>query len=298
MQLSGRVIEEQKNYLIVDTPEGTVRSTIKGILKKNKTRVFTGDLVDLEIINRDPLEGVISAIHERSSLLKRPAVANLSQVFFIFTVKSPPLDLESLDRFLFSARVYGLEAIIVFNKIDLLNCDDSKELEKIREIYRKIGYRTVCTSAVTNTGIEELISLCKDKISAFSGLSGAGKSTLLSKIILDKSFRIGEVSGSNGRGTHTTTHVSLHPLKEGGYVADTPGISFVNVPTVPEEEVTGYFPELECRIGQCRYNNCIHGGEPGCIVDQLIAENEIAGFRRDHYLKIYNEMKAIRKRYK
>lgn len=298
MPISGRVIEEQKNYLIVDTPEGPVRSTIKGILKKNKTRVFTGDFVDLEIINRDPLEGVIFAIHERSSLLKRPAVANLSQVFFIFTVKSPSLDLESLDRFLFSARVYGLEAIVVFNKIDLLNCDDLKELEKIREIYQKTGYKTVCTSAVTNTGIEELISLCKDRISAFSGLSGAGKSTLLSKIIPDKNFRIGEVSGSKGRGTHTTTHVSLHPLKEGGYVADTPGISFVNVPPVPEEEVTNYFPELECRVGQCRYNNCIHGGEPGCIVDQLIAQNEIAGFRRDHYLKIFNEMKAIRKRYK
>lgn len=298
MSISGRVTEEQKNYLIVDTSEGLVRSTIKGTLKKEKTRVYTGDFVDLEIINKEPLTGIITRVHERSSLLRRPAVANLSQVFFIFTLKAPPLDLKSLDRFLFSAQVYKLKAHIVFNKIDLLNSDEQRQLESFSSIYRKIGYTTLWTSAVTGEGLAELVEHCKNHISAFSGLSGAGKSSLLSKFIPEKSFRTADVSGSTGRGTHTTTNVSLFPLKEGGYVADTPGLSLVNIPAVPEEEVINYFPELECRIGQCRYNNCIHGGEPGCVVDKLIKENEIADFRKEHYLEIYREMKEIRKRYR
>ncbi len=298
MPVSGRIIEEQKSFFIVSTEFGNVRCTIRGALKKNKTKLCAGDLVELDLINETPPEGVITTLCNRISLLKRPAVANLSQVFIITTIKTPPLDLESLDRFLFSAKVYNLEPVIVFNKIDLLEAQDLIYLKEIEDVYKKIGYHIIETSASTGLGVNNILQLCADKISAFAGLSGVGKSSLLSLLFPDKTIKIGEVSGANGRGTHTTTNVSLYPLKQGGYIADTPGLSFVDIPTIPETEVIHHFPELACRIGECRFNDCIHDGEPGCAIQSLLEQNQIAPSRHRNYLKIYKQMKDQRRQYR
>ena len=298
MRLSGRVIEEQKNYFIVDTQDGPVRARVKGTLKKNRQRVCSGDFVDIDITNKDSLDGLIFSIHKRTSFIKRPALANLTQLFFINTFKAPNLDLEALDRFLFSAEVYHITPFIVFNKIDLLDSEQSEHLQTIISAYEKTGYHVLLTSAFTGAGVEKLHDLCKNQVSSFTGLSGVGKSTLLSKIFPEMEFRIGNVSGTTGRGTHTTTTVTLIPLHDGGYIADTPGLSFVDIPVVPEDEVINYFPELECRIGQCRFNNCIHDGEPGCIIQELSKQNEIAASRLNHYHKIHQEMVEVRKQYR
>lgn len=297
MPVSGRIIEEQKSFFIVNTECGNVRCTIRGALKNAKTKLCAGDLVELDLTNKTPAEGVITTLHSRISLLKRPSVANLSQVFIVTTTKAPPLDLESLDRFLFSAQVYNLEPVIVFNKIDLLENQDLNHLKEIEDIYSRIGYQIIETSASTGLGVNNILQLCADKISAFAGLSGVGKSSLLSLLFPDKTFRIGDVSGTNGRGTHTTTNVSLFPLIQGGFVADTPGLSFVDIPSVPETEVIHYFPELASRIGECRFNDCIHDGEPGCAIQSLLEQNQIAPSRHRNYLKFYKQMKEQRRQY-
>jgi ribosome biogenesis GTPase len=296
--ISGRVIEEQKNYFLVDTSQGVFRSGIKGTLKKTKTRVCVGDLVEITITSDNPPEGLITNIEKRSSFIHRPALANLTQILFITTFKSPNLDLEALDRMLFTSEVYGIKPVIVFNKIDLLDSTESDTTDTIIDIYKKCGYSVFKTSVQVNYGIDELGAICKNEISAFSGLSGVGKSSLLSKLFPDKSFKIGEVSGNTGRGTHTTTNIILHPYTADSYIADTPGISFVNIPSVQEEEVVTCFPEIAAYTGKCRFNNCIHNGEPGCLVQEQIELKEIATFRQEHYLKIYNEMKTIRKQYR
>ena len=298
MSIPGRVIEEQKNYFLVDTTSGLVRTGIKGSLWKIKTRVCVGDLVQLSITNEDPLEGLITTVEKRSSFIPRPALANITQILFITTYRAPNLDLEALDRMLFTAEVYTIKPTIVFNKTDLLDAEECKSLEKIRLIYENCGYDTLKTSAEKGEGIDLLASKCESGMNAFSGLSGVGKSTLLSKIFPDKIFKIGDVSGAKGRGTHTTTNIALHPHRAGSYIADTPGISFVDIPTVSEEQVATDFPEISACIGQCRFNNCIHDGEPGCFVQEQIEAGKIAISRSKHYLKIFNEMKSIRKQYR
>lgn len=296
--LSGRVIEEQKNYFLVDLPQERIRAGIRGLLKKNKTRICSGDMVDVEFINLEPPEGIITGLHERKNFLPRPALANIDYVFFIHTIKEPPLDLEALDRFLFSAEVYTFKPFIVFNKIDLHTENDMLKIDEVTTIYKKIGYQIIHTSAFTGDGIENLVALCKNHISAFTGLSGAGKSTLLSKIFPDTDFKIGNISDHTQRGTHTTTNITLHHLKPDGYIADTPGLSFINIPEIPEETVVNYFPELYSKIGQCRFNNCTHNGEPGCIIDKLLQKNELSFSRILNYRKIYKEMVKRRKTFK
>jgi ribosome biogenesis GTPase len=298
MPISGRIIEEQKNYFIIDTAQGPVRAATSGLLKKDRTRVCVGDMVDCERTNEDTGEGIILKIHERTSFLNRPPLANLSQVILVCTVKEPPLDLEATDRFLVCASAYGLTPVLVFNKNDRLIDSEQLSLQQIIATYERCGYTTLVTSALTGSGLQPLVEICAGKVSAFAGLSGVGKSALLSNIFPDREFTIGEVSGPTGRGTHTTTCVTLLPLKNGGYIADTPGLSFIDLPLVPEEDIAGYFPELDRQIGKCKFNNCIHENEPGCRVHELVETGEIAGWRVEHYLKIYKEMKERRKQYR
>lgn len=298
MITSGRIIEEQKNYFIIDTAQGPVRAATSGLLKKYRKRVCVGDMVDCERTNEDTGEGIILKIHERTSFLNRPPLANLSQVILVCTVKEPPLDLEATDRFLVCASAYGLTPVLVFNKNDRLVDSEQLSLRQIIATYERCGYTTLVTSALTGSGLQPLVEICAGKVSAFAGLSGVGKSALLSNVFPDHEFSIGEVSGPTGRGTHTTTCVTLLPLKNGGYIADTPGLSFIDLPLVPEEDIAGYFPELDRQIGRCKFNNCIHENEPGCRVHELVEVGEIAGWRVEHYLKIYKEMKERRKEYK
>lgn len=305
--LTGTVVEEQKNYYIVSIRQceqsgqpvqsGRLRCTVKGtLLNKKKLRISAGDSVRVQVINQDSAEGVICEIKERASFLPRPPLANLSQVVFINCFKQPNLDTEAVDRFLFSSEAYGISAVIVFNKMDLLSDAETAELAAVERYYKDVGYKILHTSVPERQGISELVDICRNKTSAFTGLSGVGKSSLLSLIFPDSEFRTSDVSGAHGRGTHTTTHIKLLTLDENSFIADTPGFAFVDVPAVDEDSVAEYFPEIRNVIGQCRFNNCIHDAEPGCKVAESVDSGEIAAWRREHYLKIYREMVSKRKK--
>jgi ribosome biogenesis GTPase / thiamine phosphate phosphatase len=298
MVVTGRIIEEQKNFYIANTPGGDVRVVTRGVLKLKKTRICTGDFVDIELTNADTSEGIVTNLHERSTFLKRPPLANISQVLLVTTFKEPRLDLEALDRFLVCIAAYGIVPVLVVNKTDLHSSTEEEFASTVIDAYKKAGYKTLVSSAETGIGLDELTGICTNQLSAFAGLSGVGKTTLLSKLFPDRDLRIGEVSVRDGRGTHTTTSVILLPLPGGGFIADTPGLSFVDLPLVPEEDVATYFPEISAMIGRCRFNNCIHENEPGCNVLEAVENGEIADWRYEHYLKIFMEMRERRRGYR
>ncbi|GBU20941.1 GTPase RsgA [Fibrobacteres bacterium R8-0-B4] len=293
------MVEEQKNYYIVSTVQHRqLRCTVKGtLLNRKKIRISAGDIVEVRVINEDCPEGVICEVAERKSFLPRPPLANLSQVIFINCFRQPELDTEAVDRFLFSSAVYGIDAVIVFNKMDLLDAADRAELAAVERFYGGIGYKILHTSVPLKSGVSELVDVCRGKTSAFTGLSGVGKSSLLSLIFPESEFKTSVVSGARGRGTHTTTHTKLLALNENSFIADTPGFAFVDVPAVDEDSVAEYFPEIKAAIPQCRFSNCVHDAELGCKVAELVESGEIAPWRREHYLKIYREMVKRRKRY-
>jgi ribosome biogenesis GTPase len=298
MTLCGRIIEEQKNYFVVDTESGSMTATTSGSLKKSKKKACTGDMVDVKKIDTSPLRGVITRIHARSSFIKRPALANCSHLLCLATFREPQLNLEALDRLLFTAHVFDLIPCIVFNKIDLLSRKENSELDRITDTYRSAGYHVKTISCRAGEGIDAIISYCTGKTCICAGLSGVGKSTLLSLIFPDIDFRIGKLSDDANRGIHTTTHISLLSLTGGGYIADTPGLAFIDLPAIPEDEVILNFPEIASCIGSCRFNNCIHDTEPGCMVSEKVAEGSIAKWRHEHYLKIYTEMRERAKQYR
>jgi ribosome biogenesis GTPase len=189
-----------------------------------------------------------------------------------------------LDRFLVIAEKQKIPALIVANKIDLV--DDPKE---IFGLYETIGYRVLYTSTKTGAGIEELKSILTgtaSPVSAFAGPSGAGKSSLLNAMQPGLGLAVNEVSRAVNKGKHTTVTRQLFPLEGGGYVADTPGWKSLALWDTEPEEIDAYFPELRELVQHCQFSDCTHIHEPGCAVRRALDEGKIHPERYDSYLRL------------
>ncbi len=257
---------------------GEVYNTI--LLKKlKKEGLYAGDYVEGRI------EGehfVIEKIAKRKNLLKRPPVANVDNALIIMAIKNPDFDNYLLDNFLAVYAYFGIEPIVIFNKIDLL--EDRSELEKWITIYQNAGYKIDAVSALEKEGIERIKSYIKGQISILAGPSGVGKSSILS-LLLGKELKVSEVSQKLGRGRHTTTAVTLYPFNHHSFVADTPGFSKVEATYFMDpKEVRLYFREFLAY--SCKFPDCTHTNEPGCEVKEAVKRGEIACERFKSYLKI------------
>jgi len=293
--LDGRVIKSYGNRFIVSTAEGMFDCTMRGKFRlseaKESSPVVVGDRVTISI--DEPPNAVISLVHERTNKLSRPdvlksdweqiLVANCDQLVVVASVTRPKLKLGTIDRFLVAGEAAGLACAVALTKIDLAK---PGSYDRTVEVYRSAGYSIIPTCAVDGRGIEELRGLVSDKTSIFSGHSGVGKSSLLNALEPGLGLRTKIVSEATNRGQHTTTHIELHPLSIGGFIADTPGIRSIGLWKVTTEDMPNLYPEFRPFLGQCRFHNCLHAGEPNCRVKQAVDEGAITPERYETYLRI------------
>ena len=281
----GIVVERAGQKITVLTPEDgkTYRGIPLGKVRK-KEKIFAGDRVRGRVV--DGQSFAIEAVEERKNLLIRPPIANVDRVIIVSTIKNPPFNNYLLDNLLVVYDHLGLEPVIVFNKVDLLEGEEREELLKWKSIYENAGYRVITTSAETGEGIEELKEVLGEGISIFAGASGVGKSSLISAIT-GVELRTGEVSRKTERGRHTTREVRLIPFGD-GFIGDAPGFSRVEALNFMEkEEVRLHFPEF--KNYQCRFSDCLHLEEEGCEVREAVKRGEIPCERYKSYLKMIKE---------
>ena len=202
------------------------------------------------------------------------------------TLKEPRTSTGFIDRFLVASEAYHVPAIIVFNKTDLFKAKEKQNFEKIKAIYKKIGYPVYSMSLVNNEGVEEVKELLKNKITLISGHSGVGKSSFINTIFPENAIKTQEVSGWSGKGLHTTTFAEMFDLPFGGKIIDTPGMREFAMMDIEPHELSHYFPEMKALIHDCKFNNCMHIEEPGCAVKPAVEENKIAPERYISYLNI------------
>lgn len=241
-------------------------------------------------------EGTVDEILPRSSQLIRPPVANVDLAVLLFSVKEPDLSLHLLDKFLVHIEHEGLEALICLTKQDLVDASDDV-LEQVKRQYEEIGYEVLITSSLQGIGTEEVKKRLAGRISVFSGQSGVGKSSLLNALMPGLSLETSEISLRLGRGRHTTRHVELIELDNGGYVADTPGFSQLDFLELGVEELSTCFREFAPYAAECKFRGCSHLHEPGCRVVQAKEDGIILASRYEHYVEFYTEMKEKKRRY-
>ena len=233
--------------------------------------------------------GYILERQPRRNGLIRPAIANIDQLVILCSQAPPVTDPYLIDKVTVVALYQGIRPIILLNKCDL---HPSGELY---DAYQKAGFPVVRASAVTGEGVEELTAMLAGKISAFTGNSAIGKSSILNRIDSRFGLQVGDMSEKIARGRHTTRHVELLRLENGGLVADTPGFSTfdaVRMEKLTRENLQHYFPELEPYFARCRFSDCRHIKEPGCLVREAVERGDIARSRYESYCKLYEEVAA------
>ncbi|MFR2533622.1 MAG: ribosome small subunit-dependent GTPase A [Clostridia bacterium] len=262
--------------------------SVRGKIKQEEQTPVVGDFVKIEIIEEAQKQGVILEIVPRKNYSKRPKIANLTQLVFVVSLKMPKPDLLLLDKQLAYAKWLGIKPVICINKIDLAEKED---LEKIKSLYEQIGYLVLTTNAKQLEGIEALKKVLKGEVTAFSGNSGVGKSTLLNALFAEKKTIEGMVSEKIKRGKNTTTAVTLYPLEEGGYIADTPGFSTFSIEEIETKALDQCFIEFKPYIAKCQYVGCSHKKEEICGIKEALTAGKIAKTRYENYCKIYEELK-------
>jgi len=293
--LTGLVVKAQSGFLVVRTGQGDYTCRLRGRLKKGSTE---GDVVAVgDHVRFQPQEdgtGSIEEVLPRHSLLSRQLsgikydyqqilLANPDQLVFVFACARPEPHLRLLDRFLVVAESQNLPAIIVANKVDLV---DRAQAEQMFGLYERLGYDLLYTSTKTKQGIEALRQKLIGKISAFAGPSGVGKSSLLNEIQPELGLEVRSVSLSTTKGRHTTQVRELFALDEGGYVADMPGLRTLALWDIEAEELDAYFRELRDLVPNCQFSNCTHSHEPGCAVRASVESGQVDQRRYDSYLRL------------
>lgn len=283
----GIIICTSSNVYQVAEGEKVYKCLARGKFKKEKISPLVGDEVEFTITNSEKQEGVIEQILPRKNELKRPKMANLTQLILVVSMKMPSPDLLLLDKQLVFAEFMGLKATIVLNKVDL---EDKEEIDRIAKLYEDIGYKIIQTNAKEGIKVEEITALLEGETTAFAGNSGVGKSTLINSIFEQELTKEGDISDKNQRGKNTTTSTTLYKYKENSYIADTPGFSTFEINEIPKEDLCYYFVEFVPYLDKCEFQGCSHIKEENCGVKEALEAGKISSQRYDNYIKIYNNL--------
>ena len=255
-------------------------------IKHQKNLLAAGEYVELRLTDDG---GYITERLPRRNGLIRPAIANIDQLVILCSQAPPVTDPYLIDKVTVVALYQGIQPVILLNKSDL---HDSVDLY---HAYQKAGFPVLRASAVTGEGVEEVKAMLAGKISAFTGNSAIGKSSILNRIDSRFGLQVGDMSEKIARGRHTTRHVELFQLDNGGFVADTPGFSTfdaVRMEKLTKENLQQYFPEIDRFFAQCRFSDCKHIKEPSCVVREAVEQGEIAKSRYESYCMLYEEVAA------
>jgi ribosome biogenesis GTPase / thiamine phosphate phosphatase len=269
-----------------------VEARLRGKLKQGPSRILVGDIVTMA--THDDGSITIERIEPRSGVLKRrtpgkrrgarDVAANLDQVIVVGAAKDPRWDARLMDRFVVVAEANDLPTTVVVNKADLV--DDPSALVAP---YDAAGYETVITSVTETRGIGELATHLRGHVSLFTGPTGVGKSSLLNVLQPGLHLRTAPVSKKSRGGRHTTVAAEMHPLSDGGFVVDTPGLRDIGLWGIEPSEVANAFPELRERLGDCRFDDCRHLTEPGCAVQAAANAGELDASRLESYRALLHE---------
>ena len=242
-------------------------------------------------------DGYLCEVLPRTSLLRRPPIANIDTLLLVIAAATPTPDTLFIDRLTVCADLAKIQPIILINKCDL----DEAETARISTIYQKAGFQTYRISALQNSGIDldGLRRLLEGKVTAMAGFSGVGKTTFFNRLFPNEKGAVGALSQKLSRGKNTTRTTELHSLKRSilnveGLFADTAGFSRLELSelnTLQPEELVYHFPDFDPYRTECRFTKCTHQKELDCAIRSAVDANLISESRYRSFTALYQELK-------
>ena len=285
--VKGQILKIHSDFYYVYSEGETFECKLREVLKKQGERPLVGDYVLFE-------NNAITDIFPRKNYIPRPAVANVDQVIIVSALKNPELSFSQLNRYIAFAEYYGQEAILCFNKDDLL--DSKYLLNKVNSIYKPLNYKIIFTSAKEKHGIKDFLAVLKGKNSVLCGSSGVGKSSLINAICPNVSLKTKEVSERTLKGTHTTRHSEIIRIADNTRIIDTPGFSNLKFEFLLPQDVDLLFREMREYRELCKYPDCLHISETGCYVLENLSK--IDETRYESYLEFVEEARVYKNKIK
>lgn len=282
MTTEGLIIKAISGAFYVQTPDAILPCKARGIFRKRGIAPVAGDHVRIE-------DDSIVEILPRKNELVRPKAANIDLALMTVSTVQPVPNSYVLDKLITICEFKKIEPIIILTKTDL------KKDDAFSSIYKNAGFTVIQTGeGIENR--EEILSIMRGKVSIFIGNTGVGKSTLLNRLFPDLDLRTAAISDKLGRGRHTTRQVELYPVPGGGYVADSPGFSSVELEAyepIRKEELAECFREFKPYLGKCQFIDCSHRKEKGCAILEAVKEGKISMSRHESYIMLYEEAMQV-----
>mgnify|MGYP003589988754 CR=1 FL=1 len=293
----GLVISRFGQHADVEAEDGTIhrcnlRRTVRSLVTGDRVVWREGDAT------LHGISSVVEAVHPRQSELQRPdyydglkpVAANVDQIVVVSAVL-PEFSTNIVDRYLVAAENIGVEPLLVLNKIDMLDDSQRSDVEAKLEVYRQIGYRVVCVSSLQGTGMADLQQALADRINVFVGQSGVGKSSLINSLMPEAAALTGDISDLSGLGQHTTTAARLYRFPQGGILIDSPGIREFALWHLEPDRVSWCFREFRAYLGGCKFRDCTHADDPGCLIREAVEQGQLSRERYDNYHRILQTMR-------
>ncbi len=287
--VEGMLLKAIGGLYYAETPLGILECKARGIFRKQNISPCAGDKVIITNITDN--KGVVDKILPRKNSIIRPPLANLDYIVFVTSTCKPAPNLTLLDKFLAIAKYKEIKSIIAVTKLDL------QKNSELMDIYINSGAEFIEIDYENPESYMKLYDMIADKIAAFTGNTGVGKSTLLNHISKDLDIKTGEISQKLGRGRHTTRNVELYKLNNGGYIADTPGFSTFETQKydiIFKDDLASCFPEFSDYETKCRFPDCAHMKEKGCMVVDAVNAGIIPTSRYNSYVEMYEEAKMLK----
>ena len=276
----GRIIGLNCGYYSVLSDGMIFKVKARGAFRNKSIKPVVGDKVEL-----DDTYFVIISVYPRETYLKRPVIANLSQMLIVQSLVEPQFSYLLTFKYLTYANLHGIKAKIILTKSD--KYEDKDKIEEIKSVFNKLNIEVFVISNKTKEGLEDIKQLFKNEVTCLIGQTGVGKSSLINSIDSEFNRNVGEYSEALGRGKHETKEVILLPY-EGGFIADTPGFSSLDLELF-KEEIAQYFPGFSDKFTECYFSNCLHISEKKCMVKSAIEKGEIPSIAYECYLKLSND---------
>lgn len=294
----GQIIAHYGQQLDVEALEGEHQGVLfRCYVRANIDSLVTGDRVIWR--QGQNLSGVIVAREERTTLLQRPdnfgqlkpVAANIDHIILVIAPEPEPHD-NLIDRYLVASENNEIPAVILLNKADLIGPHNRETIEALLARYEALGYPVVRASAhhPDQTSADAIDGLVRGRTSVFVGQSGVGKSSIIQTLLPETELRVGALSASTGKGTHTTTTARLFHLPRGGDLIDSPGIREFGLWHMTPREIEFGFREIREVTGRCRFRDCKHKGEPGCALEAAVAEGRVCPERLHSFQRILQTM--------